>query len=196
MMRIITGSARGTKLLTLEGDTTRPTAERTKEAIFSVLQFRIKGKRVLDLFAGSGQLGLEALSRGAEHAVFCDASRDALEIVRKNAEKTHLSDRCELRLNNAVSLLGEMAKRQGEKFHIVFLDPPYASGLVPECLDLIFSYGLLASDAVVVCETAREYDPLDVRTELSDKYEILKRSFYGAARVTLLKPCGDAAQNK
>lgn len=194
-MRIITGSARGTKLFTLEGDATRPTAERTKEAVFSTLQFEIKGRRVLDLFAGSGQLGLEALSRGADFALFCDSSRDALEIVRKNAERTRLSDRCDLRLSDAAALLRGLAKSGEEKFDIVFLDPPYASGLVPECLELLSSNRLLSSDARVVCETSRGDDPLSAKAGLSDKYEILKRSLYGAARVTVLKPCG-GAQNE
>lgn len=96
MMRIITGSARGTKLAAPEGMTTRPTAERAKEAVFSSLQFGIRGRTVLDLFAGSGQMGLEALSRGAAFAVFCDSSPEAVAVIKKNAEKTHLSDRCRI----------------------------------------------------------------------------------------------------
>ena len=87
-MRIITGIAKGTKLITLEGDATRPTSERAKEALFSMIQFEIEGRRVLDLFAGSGQLGLEALSRGAEFCMFTDFSAEAIGIVRKNIEKT------------------------------------------------------------------------------------------------------------
>ena len=94
-MRIITGKARGTKLNTLAGEATRPTAERTKEAVFSMLQNEITGARVLDLFAGSGQLGLEALSRGAEYAVFNDSSREAASVIRANVEKTHFTDMCE-----------------------------------------------------------------------------------------------------
>ena len=94
MMRIITGRARGIRLDTLEGEMTRPTTERAKEAIFSRLQFEVEGRRVLDLFAGSGQMGLEALSRGATHAVMVDQSKEAIAIIRKNAERTRLADDC------------------------------------------------------------------------------------------------------
>ena len=92
-MRIITGSARGVSLMTLPGEATRPTAERTKEAVFSMIQFDIEGRKILDLFAGSGQLALEALSRGAASAVLCDKSKEAINIIKKNAEKTRLSDK-------------------------------------------------------------------------------------------------------
>ncbi|MGN1048588.1 MAG: RsmD family RNA methyltransferase, partial [Eubacteriales bacterium] len=90
MMRIITGSAKGVRLATLDGENTRPTTERAKEAVFSMLQFDIEGRRVLDLFAGSGQMGLEALSRGAASAVMVDHAKAAVEIIHKNIEKTKL----------------------------------------------------------------------------------------------------------
>ena len=96
MMRIITGTARGTKLMTLEGVSTRPTAERVKEAVFSMLQFELEGRAVLDLFAGSGQMALEALSRGAARATLIDASREANAVIMENAKKTHLFDRCRI----------------------------------------------------------------------------------------------------
>ena len=96
MMRIITGTARGIKLTTLEGDTTRPTAERVKEAVFSMIQFEIEGRTVLDLFGGSGQLALEALSRGAAKATIIDASREAMNVIMDNAKKTRLFDRCRI----------------------------------------------------------------------------------------------------
>ena len=95
-MRIITGSARGIRLETLPGEDTRPTSDRVKEALFSMIQFEIDGRRVLDLFAGSGQLGLEALSRGAGYCVFIDAARAACEIIAANAKKTKLYDRCRI----------------------------------------------------------------------------------------------------
>ena len=92
MMRVITGRARGIKLVTLEGEMTRPTSERAKEAIFSMIQFDLEGRRVLDLFAGSGQMGIEALSRGAAQAVMVDQSKDAIAIIKQNVEKTKLSE--------------------------------------------------------------------------------------------------------
>ena len=97
MMRIISGTARGIRLKTLEGDATRPTAERTKEAVFSMLQGDIEGRDVLDLFAGSGQMGLEAISRGAASAVLIDKSLDAVKIIKENAIKTRLESKCDIR---------------------------------------------------------------------------------------------------
>ncbi|MBQ2998905.1 MAG: RsmD family RNA methyltransferase, partial [Clostridia bacterium] len=121
-MRIITGSARGTKLLTLDGLNTRPTAERAKEAIFSKLQFDLEGRSVLDLFAGSGQMGLEALSRGASHAVFCDKARESVEIITKNAEKTRLKEKCTILCTDHADCVRRMAM-MNKQFDIVFLDP-------------------------------------------------------------------------
>lgn len=151
MMRIITGTARGTKLATLEGENTRPTAERVKEAVFSMLQFELEGRTVLDLFAGSGQLGLEALSRGAEKATLIDDSLDANAIIMENAKKTHLFDRCRISCADYATFIRGAAGR--EKYHIVFLDPPYAAGLMPEVLKKLADSGILAHDAAVVCET-------------------------------------------
>ena len=127
-MRIITGKARGVKLLTLDGLDTRPTSERSKEAIFSMLQFEISGRVVLDLFAGSGQMGLEALSRGASRVYLVDRSRGAYDIIKKNIEKSRLSDGCVALCEDSISFL----KKQGgaEAFDIVFLDPPYATDLI------------------------------------------------------------------
>ena len=127
MMRIITGSARGTKLAAPEGMTTRPTAERAKEAVFSSLQFGILGRTVLDLFAGSGQMGLEALSRGAAFAVFCDSSPEAVAVIKKNAEKTHLSDRCRIIGGDSLDFLQTSARAL--RFDIVFIDRRMPRGL-------------------------------------------------------------------
>ena len=186
MMRIITGSARGTKLAAPEGMTTRPTAERAKEAVFSSLQFGIRGRTVLDLFAGSGQMGLEALSRGAAFAVFCDSSPEAVAVIKKNAEKTHLSDRCRIVGGDSLDFLRTSARAL--RFDIVFIDPPYASGLVPKCLAALADHGLLNKDAVVICETARGADPFGGDAALKNRFEILKESVYGAAYVTIIKP--------
>ena len=118
-MRIITGSAKGIKLVTLEGDATRPTSERAKEALFSMIQFDIEGRRVLDLFAGSGQLGLEALSRGAEYCMFTDSSADAIAIVRKNIEKTRFGDKTKTAITDYRNFLRK--SDGGEGFDIIFL---------------------------------------------------------------------------
>ena len=183
MMRIITGSARGTRLETLAGDATRPTAERVKEAVFSTLQFSLEGRRVLDLFAGSGQLGLEAVSRGAAEAVLVDASRDAIGVISRNAERTRLSKSVEIVCSDALAFL----KRPAKPFHLVFLDPPYAAGLVPQVLSALTSRGWLTTGALVVVETAQQADVFGGDTALAERFELLKESRYGAAYITILK---------
>lgn len=148
MMRIVAGKARGFRLQTLPGeDTTRPTTERVKESVFSMLQFEIEGRTVLDLFAGSGQMGLEAVSRGAAFAVFVDNSKDALEVVRSNARGAKLSDQVRIVNTNAQSFCRQTADR----FDMVFLDPPYRAGLLPSLLLDVLP--LMRVGGTVVCET-------------------------------------------
>ena len=185
MMRIITGKARGTKLQTLAGEATRPTAERTKEAIFSIINFDIAGARVLDLFAGSGQLGLEALSRGAEYAVFNDSSREAAAIIRANAEKTRLVDACEILSTDWQAVLRRFAGR--ERFELSFLDPPYAGGFLPKVLCKMIEWDLLADGAVIVCESAEEEDVFGGNEELKNQFNVRRVARYGAACVTILE---------
>lgn len=129
-MRVIAGAARGRRLETREGMDVRPTPERVKEALFNILQFQIEGRRVLDLFAGSGQLGLEALSRGAAEAVFVDASRESLEVVKQNIRSLGMDGKSKtFQMDFSAFLL-----RRQEPFDIVFLDPPYRSGLLEKAL--------------------------------------------------------------
>ena len=185
MMRIITGKARGIKLRTLEGDTTRPTAERTKEAVFSMLQFEIEGKRVLDAFAGSGQLGLEALSRGASYALFVDKNRAAVEVIKKNIEITRMGDCSAAVCSELDSQLEKMAGGKG--FDIVFLDPPYKSDLINQALCTLLRCKLLNKNATVVCESG---SPIEVDGDnecLSDNFTVSKSAKYGIAYVTILK---------
>ena len=210
MMRIITGTARGIKLTTLEGETTRPTAERVKEAVFSMIQFEIEGRAVLDLFAGSGQLALEALSRGAARATIIDASREAANVIMDNAKKTRLFDRCRISCADYASFIRGAAHR--EQYDIVFLDPPYAAGLVPEALRKLAQGDLYAPGAVIVCETdngtdarpSRRYrseeeieakeneailqDVFGGSEELAAQYTVQKSVSYGRSRITLLRP--------
>ncbi len=184
-MRIITGKARGTKLQTLAGEATRPTAERTKEAVFSIINFDIAGARVLDLFAGSGQLGLEALSRGAEYAVFNDSSREAAAIIRANAEKTHFTDACEILCTDWQAALRRLAGK--ERFELSFLDPPYAGGFLPKVLAKMIEWNLLANGAVIVCESADEDDVFCGDEELKSQFRVRRVARYGAACVTILE---------
>ena len=186
-MRIITGKAKGIKLLTLEGDTTRPTSERAKEALFSMIQFDIEGRRVLDLFAGSGQLGLEALSRGAEYCMFIDSSNDAANIVKKNIEKTHFTDCTKTLVTDYRNFLRKSDGREG--FDIVFLDPPYASGALVDALMRLYRTKLMHRGCLVVCES--ENDDSDVfakEPKLADMYESVKKNGYGRVHIEILTP--------
>ena len=182
MMHIITGSARGVKLETLPGDATRPTSERAKEAIFSMLQFDLEGRRVLDLFAGSGQMGLEALSRGAQCAVLVDRAKEACAVISRNAKKTRLEGKAQVVMSDALRYL------QGcrQSFHLVFLDPPYMAGLLPQVLARLAQGELLTSGATVVAECKDPCDLFGGDTALEQKYEILKSKRYGVAYVFFL----------
>ncbi|MGM9647941.1 MAG: 16S rRNA (guanine(966)-N(2))-methyltransferase RsmD [Eubacteriales bacterium] len=152
MMRIITGSARGARLETLEGEEiTRPTPERVKEAVFNMLAFDLEGRRVLDLFAGSGQMGLEALSRGAASAVFCDSNKQAVEVIRRNVQKTKLTEQARV-VNSDYKAFIRSAEGK-EQFDVIILDPPYASNMVQDAVDRILRAGIAAERAIFVCES-------------------------------------------
>ena len=204
-MRIITGIARGAVLTTLEGENTRPTGERAKEALFSMIQFDIEGRRALDLFAGSGQLGLEAVSRGAVSCVFIDEAREAVEVILANAKKTRLFDKCRISTGSYATYLKNAAGR--EEFDLIFLDPPYASDYIAEALKLISEGGLLRAGGRIVCESdngtapvkkkdqkSEEYNNGKVMEqvfgcdeELASKYNVVKSTLYGRSRITLLE---------
>ena len=202
-MRIITGIARGTHLATLESDATRPTADKVKEAIFSMIQFEIEGRRILDLFGGSGQLALEALSRGAERATITDSSRDAVNVIIENAKHAKLYDKC--RISN-ISFESFLGRRTDEKYDIVFLDPPYGTPMLHDALRLIADGDLLADGALVICECdtvpskKNKFEKKDAELmrgavlrdvftgdeELMDMYTIEKNAVYGRTRVVVL----------
>lgn len=154
-MRIISGKARGHRLATFKGKEVRPTPDRVREAVFNMLTSRVgplEGMRVLDLFAGSGAMGIEALSRGAQWAVFVDAGREAADLIRRNLQHCRLENQARLVHSDAKFALAGLA---GEKFDLVFLDPPYHSGLAAQLLPELLSKNLLAAKAWVVVETDR-----------------------------------------
>lgn len=146
-MRIIAGSARGRKLCSPDGMQIRPTTDKVKEALFSILQFELEGMRVLDLFSGSGQLGLEALSRGAANAVFVDQDRTALALTKKNIRLAGFEDRSRVVHANALRFLETAAG----PFDIVLLDPPYEQGLCEKAAGLLPD--VIRPSSIVVCET-------------------------------------------
>ena len=179
MMRIITGKARGVRLDTLEGLATRPTAEKVKEAIFSMIQFDIEGRRVLDVFSGSGQMALEALSRGAADAVLIDASKEAAEIIRKNAVKTKLFSDVRIIVGDYKTALRQLAGR--EKFDIVFCDAPYAAKLTGDAVSRLLDCDLLNDGAIVICESDED------KTFENDTLKLIKHNHYGRSYVAVYK---------
>ena len=147
-MRVITGTARGVQLKTPDGMTTRPTADRVKEALFSIIQFEIPGARVLDLFGGTGQLGIEALSRGAKSAVFVDAGEPACKLIRENLKRTRLEQQGSVVRSDYLQYLN----RCREQFDIILLDPPYAEVFLENALKCITEIDILQSGGIIVAE--------------------------------------------
>lgn len=176
-MRVITGTARGKHLEELPGLDTRPTTARVKEGLFSAIQFDIEGRRVLDLFAGTGQLGIEALSRGAAFCDFVDSASAAMKIVQRNVRACGLEDRAAFHQQDFSAFLG----RAGEKYGLIFLDPPYASGNLERALERIAAIDIVVGNGIIVCES-----PADHRLpELSPPYEKGREYCYGKLKVTL-----------
>ncbi len=147
-MRVITGKARGVQLKTPEGMLTRPTTDRVKEALFSIINFEIPGAKVLDLFGGTGQLGIEALSRGAKSAVFVDAREEACKLIRENLKRTKLERDAQVVRSDYLDYLGHCR----QQFNIVFLDPPYAEVFLEKSLNRITEIDILQSDGIIVTE--------------------------------------------
>ena len=175
MMRIITGSAKGKKLVSLEGDATRPTSERIKEAVFSSIQFDVEGRRVLDLFAGSGQMGLEALSRGASRATFIDLSREALEIVKQNARICGFFDVSHFLASDWRNFIRKASGR--EQYDLVFVDPPYAMQCCADAAAYLAKSELIIPGAIVVLESGEEEISLD--DPRLEGYRVIKSTHYG-----------------
>lgn len=173
-MKVITGSLRGRNLDTLGGDdVTRPTTQSTKEALFSSIQFEIEGRRVLDLFAGSGQLGIEAISRGARHCTFVESNKNAYKIVQRNTEKCNIEGKCRLVLSEAKSFL--MKK---DCFDIAFVDPPYHKGIIEECLPPLTK--MMSDDGVIVCESAKD----ETMLQEVNSWSIAREKHYGKTKLT------------
>ena len=147
-MRVIAGTAKGIKLNTPEGMLTRPTTDRVKEALFSIIQFDLPGTRVLDLFGGTGQLGIEALSRGASGAVFVDSRREACQLIRANLKKTHLESDGTVVQSDYMEYLN----RSTGLFQIVLLDPPYAEVFLENAIKRITEIDILQSGGIIVAE--------------------------------------------
>ncbi len=180
-MRVISGKIRGKKLYSLEGDNTRPTTDRVKENIFNIIAGYVQGAFVLDLFAGSGALGIEALSRGADYCDFVEISSSAMAIVKKNLGEMPFGESAVCTLCDFSAFLEKTEKR----YDIIFLDPPYSSGYYEKALDIIKKRGLLNDGGIIVLEkdaAQREEYPF---------FEILKERKYGQTSVLILKTIGE-----
>lgn len=176
MLRVITGSARGRKLSTLDGtEIIRPTAESVKEALFSIIQFELAGKRVLDLFAGCGQLGIEALSRGAAHCTFVESNRQALAVLKQNIEMCRLTD-YDVVNADAIAFLGGVGL-----FDIAFLDPPYNKDLIACALPMLT--GHMSADGIIICESEAQ----ELLPENCGDWAVKKVYHYGRTNLTLYR---------
>ncbi len=181
-MRIISGRARGTKLYTLEGENTRPTLDRVKESFFNIIQSDLQDKIFLDLFSGSGAIGLEAVSRGARKSILCDNSKKACEIINKNMDKTHLKEFVELYNEPYDKVISNKIK---EKVDIVYIDPPYKTDLAYKSIDLMIKKDLLNDESLIIIETDQETEILKKINELNIK--IVDKRKYGRAHLIFLK---------
>lgn len=177
-MRVITGLARGRRLKELPGLETRPTTDKVKESIFNIIQFDIEGRRVLDLFAGTGQLGIEALSRGAASCTFVDVRREAAAVIRENLTHTGLAGGVVIQGDYLAFLSGCQ-----EKFDLLFLDPPYASGQLNRALETAAAIDIMSENGIIICESAAELElPCP-----SAPYEKGREYRYGKIKLTLYR---------
>lgn len=179
-MRVITGSARGRRLETLAGtDVVRPTSDMVKEAIFSIIQFEVPGKRVLDLFAGTGQLGIEALSRGAARAVLVEKDKQAFSLIKSNVAHCHLEENAVMLQTDALAYL-----THAEPFDIGLFDPPYQKGLLDKVLPLAAQH--VSEDGLLLCETQRD----EALPERAGDFAISKEYRYGKTKLTVYRKAG------
>ncbi len=181
-MRVISGNLRGLKLESLPGMETRPTLDRVKEALFNILQDKIRQAEVLDLFAGSGAIGIEAFSRGAKTVTFCDNAKGAIQIIQKNIQKARMQEK-------ATVVVGDYSKvlKVGKKYDIIFLDPPYQSNLSIEVLKKILQYNNLNENAILVIETDDEKKVQEGLEKQELPLEIYDTRKYGRVRLMFMR---------
>ena len=177
-MRVISGTARRTLLSAPKGQNTRPTADRVKENAFNIIATQLHGAIVLDLFCGSGAIGIEALSRGAAHAVFVDTSVDAVNVTEENLQHVRFTDRAQV-LNMCALKAIDRLKKKGMKFDIIYLDPPYGVGLLDEAMQALALSDLLAPDGMIIAEYDKDEPPPS-----HTSFHMLDQRKYGNTRVS------------
>lgn len=183
-MRVISGKARGTKLSSIESLSTRPTLDRVKESLFNIIQSDLKGAVVLDLFAGSGQLGIEALSRGADKAYLCDINRDAVKMIKQNLEKTKLKDKAVVINEDYKKTLRTL--NTNEKFDIIFIDPPYKEDIAVDSIIDIIHESRLKENGIMIIETDEiERDLREINK--IENIKIIDQRKYGRASLIFIK---------
>ena len=181
-MRIISGKARGTKLYSLEGNNTRPTLDRVKESLFNIIQSKLEGKVFLDLFSGSGAIGLEAVSRNAKKAILCDNNKEAISVIKKNASKTHLEELVNIYNTTYENLIKNILN---EKIDVTYIDPPYATDYAIKAIELLLKYELIADDGIVILETDDEQRILKQLENID--INVIDTRKYGRAHLIFLK---------
>lgn len=183
-MRVISGTAKGTSLESLDGDKTRPTLDRVKEALFNILQNDIRNAYVLDLFSGSGALGIEALSRGASFCVMADKSNDAIKVINRNLQKTKLEKNAKVIKNDYIKTLDSL----NQKFDLIFIDPPYAQNIAVDAIKNIVELDLLTEEGIIVLETDEEERELENLKKINvNVYDLRK---YGRVKLIFLNRKG------
>lgn len=187
MPRVISGSAKKCILASLPGVSTRPTSDRIKESMFNILSYAVCNANVLDLFSGTGALGIEALSRGASRAVFADSSAACVKIIQNNLTKTGLSEKSEVLKNDAVHAIGSLA----DQFNLIFMDPPYGKGLNESALKAITESGILSDDGIIVIEAGSDEQIITKPF----KYDIFDHRDYGRTGVYFLRKSKNIVEN-
>lgn len=182
-MRVISGTARGTKLYSLEGNNTRPTLDRVKESLFNIIGLKVRDAVVLDLFSGSGAIGIEAASRGAKKVILCDKSKDAISIINKNIEKTKLQKNTKV-INSDYK---EALKKTNCTYDIIYIDPPYATNLVKESVEEILKNEYLNSSGIIIIETDEEERINKELNEIKEKIDIYDKRKYGRVILMFLR---------
>lgn len=185
-MRVIAGNLKGRQVNAVKGDNTRPTTNKIKENVFNILGQFFDGGCALDLFAGSGNLGIEALSRGIDHAVFIDMNFNAIKTIKDNIENLKLQERTEVYRNDAFRALDVLVKK-GTKFDLIFLDPPYGKISITELLEIIVEKKLLNNGGLIMCEYG---EGMDVQVDAAKLKEI-RREVYGTIEILILEKVAD-----